>query len=294
MSGPWHAAGICREDVLYPTNRGRAGIIPLRPRSEPFALNPKYGNFGTTLFFSNSRQIKPGFSSLMSRQEDITRYYEHLAPEYDDNRFGNSYGQFIDRQERSYLNRMLAGYKLPAVLDMGCGTGRFLEFAGYGIDASQAMIDRARIKFPDRILYLDDIRHTHFEDNSFDAIICFHVIMHLDKQDTADFLKESFRLLRPGGRLIFDFPSQHRRKRLGFHTTGWHGANGLRIIDPRNMVAGFRPHSSQGVMFLPIHRFPGKIRKWVSGIDGLLCRSFLKKYASYIMVTMVKHCPARQ
>jgi hypothetical protein len=38
--------------------------------------------------------------------EKIIEYYNQLASEYDENRFGNSYGQFIDFQERRILNKI--------------------------------------------------------------------------------------------------------------------------------------------------------------------------------------------
>ena len=34
----------------------------------------------------------------------ILKYYDNLAANYDENRFGNSYGKYIDQQERSFLN----------------------------------------------------------------------------------------------------------------------------------------------------------------------------------------------
>jgi hypothetical protein len=35
---------------------------------------------------------------------NILNYYNHLAKTYDENRFGNSYGKYIDEQERAFLN----------------------------------------------------------------------------------------------------------------------------------------------------------------------------------------------
>ncbi|MCW4470491.1 hypothetical protein OGH69_16080 [Flavobacterium sp. MFBS3-15] len=42
----------------------------------------------------------------------ILDYYNALAGNYDTNRFGNSYGQFIDRQERQVLDRLVKRDKL--------------------------------------------------------------------------------------------------------------------------------------------------------------------------------------
>lgn len=38
---------------------------------------------------------------------DILKYYNNLAVTYDKNRFGNSYGKYIDQQEKSFLKYFL-------------------------------------------------------------------------------------------------------------------------------------------------------------------------------------------
>ena len=59
----------------------------------------------------------------------IQDYYDKIAHKYDADRFGNSYGRYIDALEREILTTWLHGVKPENVLDIGCGTGRFLDFA---------------------------------------------------------------------------------------------------------------------------------------------------------------------
>ena len=37
--------------------------------------------------------------------DKIIDYYDNLAETYDENRFENTYGKFIDKQERNILNQ---------------------------------------------------------------------------------------------------------------------------------------------------------------------------------------------
>ncbi|HYH83657.1 MAG TPA: hypothetical protein VEX86_27930, partial [Longimicrobium sp.] len=60
----------------------------------------------------------------------IRDYYDALAPAYDRERFANSYGRYVDGVERGVLRAWLDGRAPSAVVELACGTGRFLDFAG--------------------------------------------------------------------------------------------------------------------------------------------------------------------
>jgi len=74
----------------------------------------------------------------------IHQYYNNLAKTYDENRFENSYGKYIDAQERYFLNSFFINKNYSNVLDSGCGTGRLLNFATHGSDFSQEMLNIAQ------------------------------------------------------------------------------------------------------------------------------------------------------
>ena len=40
------------------------------------------------------------------QQKEVVEYYDSIASTYDDSRFGNSYGRFIDAEERKVLNQL--------------------------------------------------------------------------------------------------------------------------------------------------------------------------------------------
>jgi ubiquinone/menaquinone biosynthesis C-methylase UbiE len=96
------------------------------------------------------------------------------------------------------------------VLDVGIGTGRAsipLAVGGYkvtGVDSSQAMLDMTRRKAGETpmTLQLGDVSHLPFEDEQFDNVIGLNTAAHFPHW--RDIVQEWSRVLRPGGRLIWD------------------------------------------------------------------------------------------
>jgi predicted SAM-dependent methyltransferase len=64
------------------------------------------------------------------------------------------------------------------------------------------------------IVYLDLSRPFPFPDGSFDLVYSEHVIEHVDYPDGLQSLRESHRVLRPGGRIRIATPSLERLMRL--------------------------------------------------------------------------------
>jgi len=103
-------------------------------------------------------------------------------------------------------------------LDLGSGVGDFtavLSDAGaqaVGADVAEAALERARSRHPGldfRLIPIDG--PMPFEDNEFDLVWASEVIEHI--ADTARWLSEVRRVLRPAGRLLLSTPS-HGRLRL--------------------------------------------------------------------------------
>jgi ubiquinone/menaquinone biosynthesis C-methylase UbiE len=217
----------------------------------------------------------------------ILQYYDQLAKDYDDDRFGNSYGNFIHQQETRLLKKILKDID-GNIADLGCGTGRLTSFATVGVDGSSAMLAIAKQKYPDKNFYCTDIEQLPFDSNSLDAVYSFHVIMHLDKEKAAAVFNEASRVLKPGGLLIFDFPSARRRNIFKSGTSGWHGNTAYSIGEIKKMLAPkFVYLDNYGILFMPVHRFPKGIRKYFSGLDNLLC-SCCTNYASYNLAIFSK------
>jgi len=220
---------------------------------------------------------------------EVTNYYNDLASTYDESRFGNTYGKFIQGQEQLILEHSLADNDPNYTLDMGCGTGRFLGFAHYGIDISKEMIKVSKSKFSNKELFNESASTTHFDENTFLSIFSFHVFMHLDYTMVKNILNEAYRILKPGGKFIFDIPSKKRRRLTNYKPTGWHGANDFTIAEIKELINGKWDLSfSKGILFFPIHRSPKKIKQRLIKLDSILCQSFLKEYSSYLVLELKK------
>ncbi len=99
------------------------------------------------------------------------------------------------------------------VLDIGCGPGVFtdrlsqLKCRTYGVDLSQKMAALAQNRgFPLSIFMVGGIIQLPFKDSSFDSVLCSGVLEYLTDVEPA--IKEMFRVLKPGGRLIVTFPNK--------------------------------------------------------------------------------------
>src|SRR6185295_688919 len=92
--------------------------------------------------------------------------------------------------ERAWLERFLSLVALGgSVLDIGCGTaepiGRFFIDGGYaltGIDASPAMIQICKRRFPNASWLVADMR-TLALDKRFDGLLAWDSFLHLTPQD---------------------------------------------------------------------------------------------------------------
>jgi ubiquinone/menaquinone biosynthesis C-methylase UbiE len=98
-----------------------------------------------------------------------------------------------------------------AYADIGCGPGhvsRFLADQGAsvtGIDLSPAMIARARVEVPGVTFETGDATMLDWADESFDAIVAFYSLIHLDDDLISRACCEFARVLRPGGRVLVAF-----------------------------------------------------------------------------------------
>ncbi|MCY1077133.1 class I SAM-dependent methyltransferase [Archangium lansingense] len=231
-------------------------------------------------------QAEAPTEELSAEAREVVAYYDALASTYDEERFGNSYGAYLDGLERRVLRSWLQG---PRVLDLACGTGRFLDLASEGLDLSEKMVERARERWPGKRIHHAPAWSIPAADASYDSVFALHFFMHLHLGDIRRVLSECRRVLRRGGVLVFDFPNALRRRLVGFRATGWHGGTELMAGDLRMLGGGhWRLTGSRGLALAPIHRLPHATRPAFMAAEVLLGRTPLKHFASYQVVKLEK------
>ncbi|MBX0321786.1 methyltransferase domain-containing protein [Halomicroarcula sp. F13] len=94
------------------------------------------------------------------------------------------------------------------VLDAGCGAGTPATDAlaarhdVTGLDISREQLRKARERLPGARLVQGDLAHLPFRDGAFDAVVSFHAVIHVPREEHAAVFAEFERVLQPGGHLL--------------------------------------------------------------------------------------------
>lgn len=159
---------------------------------------------GPAASYQRDIQVKSQLLKRTLEKPDIHERWEH-----DFRTAGNA--QYYDRAF-DYIREVLDPTGNPTVLDAGCGVcahAMRLVCRGFdvvAVDFSPSVLRSARANlersgFSDRIrLACQDILSLPFEDESFDHVLCWGVLMHIPDAETA--VREIARVVRPGGRIV--------------------------------------------------------------------------------------------
>lgn len=97
-------------------------------------------------------------------------------------------------------------------LDVGCGNGAYesyiiKDYPGWEFHAVEPDFNSFKIAsaVKDFQVFNGNLEKAHYDDNSFNVILMSHSLEHLP--DPMRSLKECFRILKPGGRLIIGVPN---------------------------------------------------------------------------------------
>jgi O-antigen chain-terminating methyltransferase len=148
----------------------------------------------------------------------VTRETEHMHDAlylaFED-RFRGTREEIKERLQvyHPYIEKVLSVTGPAPLLDVGCGRGEWLEIMrdngipARGLDLNRMMIHSCRdmgfdVVESDVISYLRSL-----ESDSLGAITGFHLIEHLDPGTLISLFDESFRVLKPGGMVIFETPN---------------------------------------------------------------------------------------
>ena len=127
-----------------------------------------------------------------------------------------------------------AGIKAgDSVLDVGCGTGVFLQAVAklgarpHGLDASRALLRIARTRVPQAELRVGDAESLPFDDDRFDVVTGFNSFFFADDMTAA--LREAGRVAKPGAPVLVQVWGRPERCDL---TPMLAAVGGLRPVDP--------------------------------------------------------------
>jgi len=139
----------------------------------------------------------------------VSQLFDALAGSYD-SWYETPAGRMVDRIERDAVYSYLEPRTGMKVLDIGCGTGLYaLDLAARGVDVtgvdiSRPMLERARAKAQDAgldVRFLEaDALQLPFGEQSFDAVLSVTALEFMPDLSAA--LREAFRVLKAGGRLV--------------------------------------------------------------------------------------------
>ena len=152
------------------------------------------------------------------RKKFVIDRYEKEAKIYDETTYMNSEKLLFHELQCMQLEKLIDGDTDSKVLDVGCGTGRLLKWFSenigydmYGVEPAKNMIKEAQRKTQATkpIIKQGDIENIPFPNDYFDRIITTHVLMHLHPQMIHNGITEMYRVLKPGGYMLLDFPAKN-------------------------------------------------------------------------------------
>jgi SAM-dependent methyltransferase len=135
-----------------------------------------------------------------------------------------------------------------AVLDIGCGSGAFLQLAAdrgatvTGLDASSALVEIARARVPGADIRVGDLEALPFDAGAFDVATGFNSFQFAT--DMTGAVREAARVVRRGGRVVVQVWGRAERCALTAMLT----VIGPLLPSPPPSGPGGRPLSEPGVL----------------------------------------------
>ncbi|HEY2018821.1 MAG TPA: class I SAM-dependent methyltransferase [Bryobacteraceae bacterium] len=156
----------------------------------------------------------------------------------------------VEVQEVLDKAQRLAPVNFNGAVDFGCGVGRLSQALSahfqrvVGIDIAESMILQARELngFPERCEYIHNVAAdlSILEDGSADFIYSNITLQHVVPELARRYIREFFRVSRPGGHVIFQLPSRPRSR-------VWHAIKSVTPVAFANWIWRLRTSSPEAM-----------------------------------------------
>jgi 2-polyprenyl-3-methyl-5-hydroxy-6-metoxy-1,4-benzoquinol methylase len=188
------------------------------------ALCPVCHSQDSKILFA-TETFKTTFSIVQCQQCGLARTYPCPDDDpqlHDTNRYyGKNENKFIpflqkirdklsQNRAKKYLSMISASVQRPKILDIGCAEGRLLNsFLEYGCECygtehlsypKKRFLNSGRIKY-----FIGDLESFDLKERSFNVIILWHVLEHLDDPDHV--IRKAYNLLSPNGIIVIAVPN---------------------------------------------------------------------------------------
>jgi ubiquinone/menaquinone biosynthesis C-methylase UbiE len=139
----------------------------------------------------------------MVEKEAVIRGYDDVADAYEEARSPSD-------EEREALTSFLEELSSESrVLDAGCGGGEpvLQQLLGesqqaIGMDLSAQQLEKALSNAPDARLLRGDMSRIPLAEDTVDAVLAYHSLIHVPADEHQTVIEEFARVLRPGGQLL--------------------------------------------------------------------------------------------
>jgi len=225
------------------------------------------------------------------------KYYDRLSSKYD-KQHTSGYFEFLNRFEFNALAPLASKKK---VLEVGCGTGIMLEriskiaASAVGVDISDEMLAASRKR--GLKVKKASAASLPFGQGEFDLAYAVKVIAHVPNAGKA--ILEMSRVAKENGFVALEFYNSRSLKRLLKAVfpvktfTKYHSLNEMKSLLPASFkiveVRGAMVFAPSRILFdLPL------VHYLFAGLESIAGRTFLKRFASHILIVCKKKPNARR
>lgn len=204
------------------------------------------------------------FSGTKDQTQRIISFWEKDGVDFEYfNKADNSAWVDAFWNQDSLFLKMFKKLDLTRILEIACGTARHSAMVIdridklYLLDSSEGALEKAKERFSgrDNVVYVHNksglgIPQERISDGSLTAVFSYDAMVHFEKEAVASYVKDSFRVLSPGGYALFHH-SIYDKNPNGTFTDNpcWRNYMTKELFTSYALEAGFEVVQSEIILF---------------------------------------------